>query len=185
MIRSKSAAALLLLTLAAGAVAAQDVASGARAIVYGVAPPAIDTGVHPSDPPRPPRSYPTDINVGTTGLPYLRGSIVVKFRPGTAPQAQRLIVDRVGASAMDTPSYADFTIVSIDENADPEAAAATIAQQPDVEFAQARYRLHPMFTPNDPLFPSQWNLRTLDMERAWDLNPGASSSIVVAVLDTG
>ena len=185
MIRSKSAAALLLLTLAAAAAAAQDVASGVRAIVYGVAPPAIDTGIHPSDPPRPPRPYPTDINVGSTGLPYLRGSIVVKFRPGTAPQAQRLIVDRVGASAMDTPSYADFNIVYIDENADPEEAAATIAQQPDVEFAQARYRLHPIFTPNDPLFPSQWNLRTLDMERAWDLNAGASSSIVVAVLDTG
>jgi hypothetical protein len=104
MIRSKSAAALLLLTLAAAAVAAQDVASGVRAIVYGVAAPAIDTGIHPSDPPRPPRPYPTDINVGSTGLPYLRGSIVVKFRPGTPPQAQRLIVDRVGASAMDTPS---------------------------------------------------------------------------------
>jgi len=31
----------------------------------------------------------------------------------------------------------------------------------------------------------QWNYPLLDMERAWDINPGASSSVIVAVLDSG
>jgi serine protease len=119
------------------------------------------------------------------GIPYLRGSIVVKFKPGTTPVAQRVMIDRVGASTMETPSYADFAIVNIDEDADPEAAATALAEQPDVEYAQARYLLHPMFVPNDPLYTQQWNFPAIDMERAWDLNPGATRDIIVAVLDSG
>ncbi len=42
-----------------------------------------------------------------------------------------------------------------------------------------------MSTPNDPLYAEQWNLSALDMERAWDVQPGATSDIVVAVLDSG
>jgi serine protease len=42
-----------------------------------------------------------------------------------------------------------------------------------------------MFVPNDPLYSEQWNFPAIDMEHAWDLNPGATSSIVVAVLDSG
>ncbi|HKC55947.1 MAG TPA: S8 family serine peptidase [Vicinamibacterales bacterium] len=185
MFRSKTAGVLAIVALAIGVVAAQDAAPGFRAIVSDIAAPGIDTGIRISDPPRPPRPYPTDVTIGATGVPYLRGSIAVKFRPGTAPAAQRIMIDRVGASTMDTPSYADFNIVTIDENADPEAAAAALAQEPDVEYAQARYRMHPMFVPNDPLFAQQWNYTTIDMERAWDLNPGAASSIVVAVVDSG
>jgi serine protease len=92
---------------------------------------------------------------------------------------------RAGASKMDVPSYADFNIVTIDDNADPEVTAAAFAQQPDVEYAQARYRMHPMFVPNDPLYSQQWNYAAIDMEDAWDLNRGATPSIVVAVIDSG
>jgi len=110
---------------------------------------------------------------------------VAKFKPGTAPASQRLMVNRIGASTMEVPADADFTIVNIDPNADPEAAAETLARQPDVEYAQARYLVHPMFVPNDPLYAQQWNFPAIDMEHAWDLNPGATSSIIVAVIDSG
>ena len=185
MFLSRPAAILTLMTLAVGGAIAQDPATGVRAIVSDLAPPGIDNGLRAADAPRPPRPYPSDLVTRDNGLPYLRGSIVVKFKPGTAPAAQRLMIDRVGASTMDMPSYADFAIVNIDENADPEAAAAALAQQPDVEYAQARYLLHPMFVPNDPLYTQQWNFPAIDMERAWDLNPGATRDIIVAVLDSG
>jgi serine protease len=185
MFLSKSAGALTVLTLAVGIVAAQDSAPRYRTFISDTTLPGVDTGIRDHDAPRPPRPYPTDMTSRSSRASYLRGSIAVKFRPGTAPAAQRVMVDRVGASTMEAPSYADFQIVSIDENADPEAAAATLAQQPDVEYAQARYVVHPMFVPNDPLYSQQWNYMAIDMEHAWDLNPGASSSIVVAVLDSG
>jgi len=184
MFLSKTAGVLTIVALAIGAVAAQDAAPGLRAIVSDLAAPGIDNGVRMSDAPRPPRPYPTDLS-SRNGMPYLRGSIAVKFRPGTAPAAQQIMIDRVGASAMDVPSYADFNIVTIDDTTDPEAAAAMLARQPDVEYAQARYIMHPMFVPNDPLYVQQWNFPAIDMEHAWDLNPGATSSITVAVIDSG
>ena len=186
MFLSKTAGTLAVAALAAGVVSAQNApVAGFRTFISDMTPPAIDNGLRSSDSPRPPRPYPTDLTSRSDGAPYLRGSIIVKFRSGTAPGAQRLMVERVGASTMEVPSYADFDIVSIDESADPEAAAAALAQQPDVEYAQARYIMHPMFVPNDPLYSQQWNFPAIDMERAWDLNPGATASIVVAVIDSG
>ena len=75
--------------------------------------------------------------------------------------------------------------VAIDPAADPEAAARLFRERGDVEFAQPDYRAHYDFHPNDPLFANQWNMGTLDMERAWDINPGATSTVIVAVLDGG
>jgi serine protease len=184
MFLSKTAGVLTLVALALGVVAAQDAAPGFRTFISDRTPPGIDNGLRAADAPRPPRPYPTDLS-SRNGMPYLRGSIAVKFRAGTAPASQRIMIDRVGASTMDVPSYADFNIVTIDDSADPEAAAAALAEQPDVEYAQARYIVHPMFVPNDPLYVQQWNFPAIDMERAWDLNPGGTTSIVVAVIDSG
>jgi serine protease len=81
--------------------------------------------------------------------------------------------------------YSSFDIVAIDDRANPEAVAGQLDDLPDVEYAQARYRVYPMFTPNDPLYVLQWNYPVIDMERAWDINQGATPAITVAVLDTG
>jgi serine protease len=185
MFLSKSAGVLTVLTLAVGIVVAQDSVPRYRTFISDTTLPGVDTGMRDHDAPRPPRPYPADVISRSSGTSYLRGSIVVKFRPGTAPAAQRIMMGRVGATAMEVPSYADFQVVTIDENADPEATAATLSQQPDVEYAQARYRVHPMFVPNDPLYAQQWNYPAIDMEHAWDLNAGATPSVVVAVLDSG
>jgi hypothetical protein len=67
----------------------------------------------------------------------------------------------------------------------PEAAAAAMRARPDVEYAQPRYRNHAMARPNDTLYANQWNFPAIDMERAWDIQPGASADIIVAVLDSG
>src|SRR5436190_5282234 len=178
MFLSKTAGVITVVTLAIGITSAQnDPAPAFRTFISDITPPGIDNGLRSSDAPRPPRPYRTDLASRVDGAPYLRGSIIVKFRPGTAPAAQRVMLERVAARTMDVPSYADFTIVRIDQNADPEAAAAALAQQPDVEYAQARYIVHPMFVPNDPLYSQQWNFSAIDMERAWDLNRGATPSI--------
>jgi serine protease len=55
-----------------------------------------------------------------------------------------------------------------------------------VVYAQAAYRVHSTFVPNDPDYGRfQWNLRLINMEKAWDIQPQAGSSITVAVVDTG
>jgi serine protease len=148
--------------------------------------PAIDRGLRANDPPRAPRTASQDIIRGAgDDERLLRGSVIVKFRPGTTPGAQRVMLAQVDASAPQRDSYADYDIVAIDPAADPEAVARQLDAQPDVEYAQARYRVHAQFTPNDPLYARQWNYPAIDMERAWDINPGATPEVVVAVLDSG
>ena len=86
---------------------------------------------------------------------------------------------------MDRSGWANFDIIDIPDSADPEAAAAVLRARPDVEYAQPRYRNYAMSKPNDPLYANQWNFPAIDMERAWDIQPGATSEIIVAVLDSG
>jgi serine protease len=166
--------------------AAQDGLPSRTRTIAGFAAAGIDRGLRDGDPPRPVRSAGDPVLVGRTGAAqYLNGSVIVKFRLGTSPAAQQAMLASVDGSGTPDLPYAAFDIVALDPAADPEAVARRLNAQPDVEYAQARYRVRPLFMPNDPLYPQQWNYRTLDMERAWDINPGATASVTVAILDSG
>ena len=116
---------------------------------------------------------------------YLSGSIIVKFKNGTGGNAVNSAMRAANAVAINRPSYANFEIMEIPGDADPEAVAAALRLNPDVEYAQPRYRNYAMLRPNDPFYDRQWNFPAIDMERAWDIQPQAGSEIVVAVLDSG
>jgi serine protease len=120
---------------------------------------------------------------------YVAGRVVVKFHDQTT-EAQRIsALQGVSRSATleQRPTYADFDLVRIDPAEDPEAVAAALGDRAEVEYAQASYSgWRTRLVPNDPLYATrQWNLPLINLERAWDLQPQAGSSIVVAVLDTG
>ena len=153
-------------------------------MVSQTAPAAVDRGVRDLDSPRDPRTDATSRSVRHRG-PFLPGSIIVKFRPGISTEVRRRLLAQVDGASVAPLSYAPFEIVSIDTSADPEAVAGRLGAQPDVEYAQARYRAYPRFTPNDPQYGRQWNFPAIDMERAWDINQGAAPSITVAILDSG
>jgi serine protease len=151
-----------------------NLSPAAKGIVQTLGLPAMDRGLRDQDPPRDARTKQTigharaaagvaQAQAASEPPLYLRGSLIVKFK---------------GAPA-------DFDIVKIPANVDPEAAAATLRLRDDVEYAQPRYLNHAMARPNDPLYQNQWNFPAIDMERAWDIQPGASPDIIVAVLDTG
>jgi serine protease len=145
---------------------------------------AIDRGLRDADPPRDPRNDASPA-AAADDQPFIAGSLIVKFRPGTSLTAQRTLLAQIDGTAGAALSDADFEIVSIDPAADPEAVARRLDGQPDVAYAQARYRVYPRFRPNDPLYGRQWNYPAIDMERAWDINPGATPAVTVAVLDSG
>jgi serine protease len=182
------AAAFIGVALWLATVAAQDaLPTAARRVVSGLAAPGIDQGLHVRSRPRATRRA-LDFSIeqqGSGNSRYLRGSLIVKFRPGTSPQAQAAMLALVAGRATPDLPYASFDIVDIDRQADPEAIAFRLSGQPDVEYAQARYRAQPLLTPNDPFYSLQWSYPALEMERAWDINPGASPAITVAVLDSG
>jgi serine protease len=150
--------------------------------------PAIDRGLRDQDPPRAARTAQDADRIRLSNgdtLPYVRGSIIVKFKDDATRNGIGAATAQVAGTLADRSSWADFDIMAIPADADPENAAATMRQRADVEYAQPRYRNHAMARPNDTLYANQWNFPAIDMERAWDIQPGASSSIIVAVLDSG
>src|SRR5687768_3948576 len=168
--------------------------SGGRTklLVNEVGLPGIDRGLRAQEPPMEPYGR------GTRGLAladrvgqahprgdYLRGSVIVKFTNVAGQGGVNSAMRVVSATEIARPSYANFDIIDIPQDADPEAVAATLRARSDVEYAQPRYRNYPMLRPNDPLYSRQWNFPLLDMERAWDIQPDAGRSVTVAVLDTG
>jgi serine protease len=118
-------------------------------------------------------------------LPYEPGQVIVKYRSGLTTGALTSVAASVGAVQTTPLSYANFEVLKIDDGADPIAVADALNQRPEVEYAQPAYRLELHWTPNDPMYAQQWNFPAIDMERAWDINRGASSDVTVAVLDSG
>ena len=185
--RRGRAAALIGVLVWLATVAAQDVLPTAgRRTASPSSAAGIDRGLRPGSILRAARQAAGARAAGSARARYVPGSVIVKFRTGTSTAARAALLAVVDGRATARPANAPFDVVALDAGADPEAAAQRLSAQPDVEYAQARYLVRPMaFRPNDPLYSLQWNYPLLDMERAWDINPGASSSVVVAILDTG
>ena len=164
MTLSRRAGALGVTGLAAsiwvGTAIAQDAELLPRfpALMADITAPAIDRGIRDLDPPRAPRHDASVLMAaGGGGEPVVDGSIIVKFRSGTTADARRAMLSQVDGSTTPALPYASFDLVSIDAAADPERMAQRLDTQPDVEYAQARYRVYPAFVPNDPLYSRQWN----------------------------
>lgn len=122
------------------------------------------------------------------GSRYVPGRVLVRFRDEASAGARQLAMAAVSRTAVMTArqSYADFDVVRIDPAEDAEATARAFGERPEVLYAQAAYRVHALFKPNDPDYATlQWNLPLINMESAWDIQPQAGSAITVAVIDTG
>ena len=120
-------------------------------------------------------------------LPYMPGELLVRFNPGVSATQQDSVLRLVGSNVSRDRgrSLGDmlyFTGLEID---DPERASAALSRQPEVMYAHPNYRQVLHATPNDSMFSQQWNLLTINMPQAWDINTGAAGGVVVAVIDSG
>lgn len=138
-------------------------------------------------------------------LNYMPGEVLVKFKDGRSLVSARraLSVLRNHPAAENLQWLGDIALLVDRSEPDSEAVAAQLAAQPDVEYAQPNhinwlpakrsgqarsmvYSARPQATPNDTHFATtQWNFTSLDMPRAWDINAGATSDTIVALIDTG
>ncbi len=113
------------------------------------------------------------------------GRVVVDFVDGTTKAEFDAIetdwgIDLEFNSQEEGPRSA-ITVGSYD--GDLDALLAKIRAHPSVEAAEPLMEVKTSFVPNDPLYPAQWNLKQINMEKAWELSRG--KGVVVAVLDTG
>jgi serine protease len=122
---------------------------------------------------------------------YQPGRVIVKFKTVASTNARISTLAAVARSSSiaTRPAYADFDIVNIDPGEDPEQVARALGERADVEYAQAAYKVYsyavPDFVPNDTFYSRQWNFPQIDLERAWGIQKGGASSVVVAVVDSG
>lgn len=120
-------------------------------------------------------------------LDYVPGEVIVKFKEGLPEGGEQ----RVLASALvfrrapKTKWIGDAVVLYLEPGMDTISVATTLAEDPDVEYAEPNYIRQLHWRPNDTYYSEQWNLQALDMERAWDINRGASGDVVVAVIDSG
>jgi len=86
-------------------------------------------------------------------------------------------------------------IVQLEQGVSVQEALLRYRQNPNVLYAEPDYIVRALTTPNDPQFGAQWNLQNtgqnggtpgadIHAPQAWALTTG-SSSVVVAILDTG
>jgi serine protease len=121
-------------------------------------------------------------------LDYLPGEVIVKFKPGvTAASQQRALMALRSRPALSDMSWlTEDTALHRDKGEwDATILAAQLSEQPEVAYAQPNYLRHSNAIPNNPGFARQWNLTAIDLPSAWDINPGASNAITVAVIDSG
>ncbi len=116
---------------------------------------------------------------------HVAGRIVVDFVDGTTKAEFDAIEVEWGVdlelNSAEQGVRGAITLGEVD--GDVDALLARIRQHPKVEAAEPLMTVSKSFVPNDPMFAQQWNLKQINMEKAWERSTG--KGVIVAVLDTG
>lgn len=117
------------------------------------------------------------------------GDLLVGFRPGLGAAAERRLLARVGASAVESWPGGPTRAV-VEPGADLDAALRRLARTPGVRYAERDGTLTVEALPvNDPEFTLQWGLSQandvdVNAPEAWAMVGGGKPTIV-AVIDSG
>ena len=121
------------------------------------------------------------------------GRLLVRYEGGErGALAERLVPAAIGARETGRTSggsrvYALPLLPSASADAASRvslAAAARLAGEPGVRFAEPDAIVRPLALPDDPDLGRQWHLFGIDAPAAWD-TPYGDASVVIGVIDTG
>ncbi|HJQ25547.1 MAG TPA: S8 family peptidase [Blastocatellia bacterium] len=134
----------------------------------------------------------------TTSPRYVPGQLLVKLKTGVADTGEIpefIAHSRGDVEPLQKSERGDLLLVTLD-GVTVEDAAAQLAQDARVEYAEPNYLWHAAATPNDALFFQQYALMNtgsflggkpgadINATAAWDITTG-SDNLAVAVLDAG
>jgi serine protease len=112
------------------------------------------------------------------------GEVIVALKPGVADDAAERVIREGGGTGGRKGLYARRWLVTLDRTTSVAQALARFRALPEVDYTEVNGRARAFFTPNDPGYRFQWNLRQIGAARTWDIQRG-DASVVVAVVDTG
>ena len=112
-------------------------------------------------------------------------SIVVDFEDGTTKEQFDELEKQWGIDLelADEEEGKDSAITVAHGVTDMDALIADIEGTPGVEAVEPLMTYQMSYVPNDPDYSKQWNLKMINMPKAWEKSRG--KGVVVAVLDTG
>ena len=128
-------------------------------------------------------------------LPYVPGQVLVRFAEPTPSEKARAVLDnRFFTVNKLLVRQLDIYLVKLADGLSVEEALAELKGYPELIWSQADHYLSWRLTPNDPSFPTQWNMNQtsdvdIDAPEAWNVTTGGAdangASIVVAICDGG
>ena len=129
-------------------------------------------------------------------LPYAPDEVLVKFQPSvSADQVNSELGPALALSRVRNRTSLGVDRMRIDSKESVEEAVERLRLDPRVVYAEPNWKIKLLDTPDDPRYGECWGLNNtgqtggtpdadIDAPEAWDISTG-SSSVVVAVLDTG
>jgi subtilisin family serine protease len=113
--------------------------------------------------------------------PYKEGELLIKYRDEAGVRRSH--------AAMKSKVVKGFKAlrlhhVKLPPDLSVEEAVKEYKRDPNVEYAEPNYIVRKSAIPNDPRYLEQWGHTNISSPSAWDITTG-SSSVIVAVLDTG
>jgi len=116
------------------------------------------------------------------------GEVIVQFRSGADDRMAERAIREAGGLRARRSAFGARYLVEMDAGLSAQDAMRRFRSMPEVDYAELNGVLWASqsgrFTPNDPLFASQWHMRMVDAERTWGIQQG-DPSVVVAILDSG
>jgi subtilisin family serine protease len=135
---------------------------------------------------------------GAMAMQFKAGEIIVKFKESIPKDSVRSLLLAEGVSVLDEMDKLGLALLSVPKGRELEKVEE-LGCYPLVEYAAPNYAFRiadalavgPYYSlraldvePNDPYFPSQWNLSQIEAPAAWDITTG-SEKVVIAFVDSG
>lgn len=115
---------------------------------------------------------------------YVKGELLVKFKVGKSQQQMQAVHSHIGATMLQEFVPIGWQHIKLPDGMNVEEGINKYKNLPEVADAQPNYIYSIDLTPNDTRYSELYGMAKISAPTAWDTTTG-SSSIVVAVIDTG
>ncbi|MGA9351891.1 MAG: S8 family serine peptidase [Anaerolineae bacterium] len=141
---------------------------------------------------------PTTTDPACGAMEFEAGEIIVKFREGVPQASVQSLLLSEDVEVLDEMENLGLMLLSVPKGQELEKIEE-LKRNPLVEYAEPNYAVQvantiavephyslraPDVIPNDPSYPSQWNLVNIEAPAAWDITTG-SDRVIIAFVDSG
>jgi len=114
---------------------------------------------------------------------YAPDRLLIKFKNDVSESHKKQIIHRNSGLISDEIPQIKVKIIQVPTHA-LEKIQTALSKHFAVEYVEKDYLFEPEMIPNDPTYPSQYHLPTIQADAAWDITQG-DASIPIAILDSG